>query len=116
MTSESGDICLRSWMKLTLFTFHAIFVEFYRMLISTTNSFANISAQGYLILAQFVLTDRTTFQLTKKLVIASSGTHVFVFLLFFLSVLIFLKLTLKMRNLKLKVENKKIKEKYVCQT
>ena len=60
MTSESGDICLQSWMKLTLFTFHVIIlVDFYRMLVSTTNSFANISAQGYPILALFVLIDRT---------------------------------------------------------
>ena len=86
------------------------------MLISTTNSFANISAQGYPILVQFVLTDRTVFQLTKKSVIASSGTHFFVLLLFFLNVLIFLKSTPKMRNFKLKVQNKEIKEKYVCQT
>ena len=86
------------------------------MLISTTNSFANISAQGYPILALFVLIDRTACQLTNNLVIASSGTHSFVFLLFFLNGLIFLKLTPKMRNFKLKVENKKIKEKDVCQT
>ena len=86
------------------------------MLISTTNSFANISAQGYPILALFVLIDRTTCQLTNNLVIASSGTHFFVFLLFFLNVLIFLKLTPKMRNLKFKVQNEKIKEEYVCQT
>ena len=86
------------------------------MLISTTNSFANISAQGYPILALFVLIDRTTCQLTKKLVIAFSDTHFFVFLLFFLNALIFVKLTPKMRNLKLKVQNKKIKEEYVCQT
>ena len=86
------------------------------MLISTTNSFANISAQGYPILALFVLIDRTTCQLTNNLVIASSGTHFFVFMLFFLNGLIFLKLTRKMRNFKLKVENEKIKEKDVCQT
>ena len=65
------------------------------MLISTTNSFANISAKGYPILALFVLIDRTTCQLTKKSVIASSRTHCFVFLLFFLNALIFLKLTPK---------------------
>ena len=86
------------------------------MLISTTNSFANISAQGYPILALFVLIDRTTCQLTNNLVIASSGTHFFVFMLSFLNGLIFLKLTRKMRNFKLKVENNKIKEKDVCQT
>ena len=86
------------------------------MPITTANSFSNISAQGYPILALFVLIDRTTCQLTKKSVIAPSGTHFFVFLLFFLNGLIFLKLTPKMRNLKLKVQNKKIKEKYVCQT
>ena len=63
------------------------------MLISTTNSFANISAQGYPILALFVLIDRTTCQLTNNLVIASSGTHFFIFMLFFLNGLIFLKLT-----------------------
>ena len=86
------------------------------MLILTTNSFANISAQGYPILALFVLIDRTTCQFTKKSVIASSGNHFFVFFLFFLTVLIFVKLTPKMRNLKLKVQNKRIKEEYVCQT
>ena len=86
------------------------------MLFSTTNSFANISAQGYRILALFVLIDRTTCQLTKKSAIASSGVHFFVFLLFFLNVLIFLKLTPKMRNLKFKVQNEKIKEEHVCQT
>ena len=81
------------------------------MPVSTTNSFANISARGYLIFALFVLIDRTTCQLIKKSLAASSGTHFFVFLLFFLNVLIFLKLTPKMRNLKLKVPNYKIKEK-----
>ena len=86
-------------------------VDFYRMLVSTTNSFANISAQGYLILALFALIDRATCQLMKKSVNASSGTHFFVFLLFFLNVLIFPKLTPKMRYLKLKVPNEKIKEK-----
>ena len=54
------------------------------MLFLTTNSFANISAQGYLILALFVLIDRTTCQLTKKSAIASTGTHLFCFLVFFL--------------------------------
>ena len=53
------------------------------MLFSTTNSFANISAQGYPILALFVLIDRTTCQLTKKLAIASSGTY-FLFSCYFL--------------------------------
>ena len=86
------------------------------MLVSTTNSFANISAKGYPILALFVLIDRTTSQITKKSAIASSGTYFFVFLLFFLNVLIFLKLTPKMRDLKFKVQNEKIKEEYVCQT
>ena len=86
------------------------------MLISTTNSFANISAQGYPILALFVLIDRTTCQLIKKSVIASSGSPFCVILLFFLNALIFLKLTPKMCNFKLKVENKIIKEKHVCQT
>ena len=78
------------------------------MLTSTTNSFANISAQGYPILALFVLIARTICQLTKKSVIASSGTHFF--LLFFLNALIFLKLTPKMSNLKLKVPNKKLRK------
>ena len=86
------------------------------MLVSTTNSFANISAQGYPILALFVLIDRTTCLLIKQSVTASSGTHFFGFLLFFLNVLIFLELTPKMRNLKLKVPNKKAKEKQVYQT
>ena len=81
------------------------------MLVSTTNSIANISAQGYPILALFLLIDRTTCLLIKQSVTASSGTHFFVLLLFFLNVLIFLKLAPKMRNLKLKVPNKKIKEK-----
>ena len=81
------------------------------MLVSTTNSFANISAQGYPILALFVLIDRATCQLMKTLVTASSGTHFFVFLLFFLNVLMFLKLTPKMHNLKLKVPNKNIEKK-----
>ena len=63
-------------------------VDFYRMLISTKNSFANISAQDYPILALFVIIDRTTFQLTKKSVIASSGTYFSVFLLFYLNALI----------------------------
>ena len=84
------------------------------MRISTTKSFTNISVQGYLILALFSLVDRTTCQLTKKSVIASSGKHFS--LLFLLNVLIFLKLTPKMRNSKLKVPNQKIKEKYFCQT
>ena len=61
-----------------------------------------------MILALFVLIDRTTCQLTNNSVIASSGTHFFVFLLFFLNGL--------RRNSKLTVENKKIKEKDVCQT
>ena len=86
-------------------------VDFNRMLVSTTNLFANISALGYPISALFVLIDRITCLLIKQSVTASSGTHFFVFLLFFLSVLIFLKLTPKMRYLKLKLPNKKIKEK-----
>ena len=77
------------------------------MLVSTTNSFANISAQGYPILALFVLIDRTTGQLIKKSFTALSGTHFCAFLSFFLNAIIFLKLTPKMRNLKLKVPNKK---------
>ena len=81
------------------------------MVLSTTNSFAYISAQGYPILALFVLIDRTTGQLIKMLVTGPSGTHFWVSLLFFLNVLIFLKLTPKMCDLKLKVPNKKIKEK-----
>ena len=82
------------------------------MLISTTNSFANISAQGYPILALFVFIVRSTCQLTKKSVIVSFGTHVFVAsLVFFLNVLVFVKLTPKMRKLKLKVQNKTIKKK-----
>ena len=75
-------------------------VDFYRMLVSTTNSFANISAQGYPTLALFVLIDRTTHQPMKKSVTASSGMHFFVFLLFFVNALIFLKLSPKMSNLK----------------
>ena len=43
------------------------------MLFSTTNSFANISSQGYPILALFVLIDRTTCQLIKKSVAAPGG-------------------------------------------
>ena len=46
----------------------------------------------------------------KVVVIVSSDTHFFVFLLFFLNALIFLKLTPKMRNLKLKVPNKKVRD------
>ena len=82
-----------------------------RMLISTTNSFANIYAQGYPILALVVLIDITTCLLIKQSVTASSGTHFFVFLLFFVNVLIFLKLTPKMRNVKSKVPKKKIKKR-----
>ena len=59
-------------------------VDFYRMLVSATNSFANISAQGYPILALFVLIDRATCQLMKKSVTDSSGTHFFGFLVIFL--------------------------------
>ena len=86
------------------------------MLVSTTNSLANISAQGYPILALFVLIDRTTCQFIKESVIVSSGSPFCVLLLCFLNALIFLKLTPKMRNFKFKVENKIIKEKHVCQT
>ena len=50
-----------------------ILLDFYRMLITTTNLFANISPKGYPILALFVLIDRTTCQLTKKVVIAFFG-------------------------------------------
>ena len=65
-------------MKLTLFTFQVIFGRFLqKMFILTTNSFANISAQVYPMLALFVLNDRTTRQLTNKSVTASSGTHFF---------------------------------------
>ena len=59
------------------------------MFISTTNSFANISAQGCPILALFVLIDRNTSQDRKKLVIVSSGMHFVVFLLLFINALIF---------------------------
>ena len=69
-------------------------VDLYRMLILTTNSFANIFAQGYPNLVLFVLIGRTTCQLTKKSVIASSGTHFFC-MLSFLNALVFLKLTPK---------------------
>ena len=41
-------------------------VDFYRMLVSTTNSFANISGQGFPILALFVLIDRTTGKLINS--------------------------------------------------
>ena len=116
MTSESGDICLQSWMKLTLFTFHLTFGRFPQNAHFNTNSLANISVQGYPISALFVLIDRTISQLTMKSVVTSSGTHFFVSLLCFLDVLIFVKLTPKMRNLKLKVQNKKIEEKKVYQT
>ena len=54
------------------------------MLFSMTNSFANISAQGYPILALFVSIDRTTCQLTKASAIASSGMHFCCFLVIFL--------------------------------
>ena len=82
------------------------------MLISTTNSFTNISVQGYPIIALFVLIDRTTCQLTKKTVVASFGTDFVVSLLFFLNVLIFVKLTPTIkRNSKLKVQNKKLRKK-----
>ena len=30
LTFDSGDICLQSWMKLTLFSFHVIFGRFLR--------------------------------------------------------------------------------------
>ena len=53
------------------------------MLVSTTNSFANISAQDYPILALFVLIDRATCQLMKKLVTVSSSIH-FLFSCYFL--------------------------------
>ena len=111
MTSESGDICLQSWKQLTSFTFRVNFGRFLQNAHSTTNSFANISADGFPILALFVLIDSTTCQLTKKSVSTSSSAHSFAFLLVFLNALIFLKLTPKMRNLKLKVQNKKVKEK-----
>ena len=63
------------------------------MLFSTTNSFANISAQDYPILALFVLIDRTTCQLTKKSAIASSDTHFF--LAIFLKCAYFLEIDTK---------------------
>ena len=80
------------------------------MLISTTNSFANISNLGYLILALFVLIDRTTCLLIKQSVTASSGTHFFFFLVIFLKCAYFPEIDTKMRNLKLKVPNKKVKK------
>ena len=54
------------------------------MLFSTTISIADISAQGYPILALFVLIDRTTCQLTKKSAIVSSVKHYFCILVIFL--------------------------------
>ena len=84
MTSEFGDICLHRWMKLTLCTFRLVLVDLYRMLFSTTISFADISAQDCPILALFVLIDRTTCQLTSKSVIASSVKHYFCILVIFL--------------------------------
>ena len=65
------------------------------MLVSTKNSFANISAQGYPILALFVLIDRTTGQLIKKSVAASSGTHFFCFLVIYLKCAYFPKIDTK---------------------
>ena len=108
MTSEFGDICLQSWMKLTLFTFRVIFGRFLQNALFN-NKFIHllISLSRVIRFWLFVLNDRTTCQHTKKSAIASSGTHFFVFLLFLLNVFIFLKLTPKMRNLKFKVPNKK---------
>ena len=68
------------------------------MLTSSTNLFAIISAQGYQILDFFVLIDRSICQLTKMKVIASSGAHFFLSLLFILNVVIFVKLTPSMHN------------------
>ena len=79
------------------------------MLFSTTNSFANISAQGYPILALFVLIDRTTYQLTKKLAIASSGTHLFVSC-YFLKCAYFPELTQKCVIWNLKYKIKKLRK------
>ena len=53
-----------------------------QMLITAINSFAKISTEGYPILALLVLIDRTTCQLTEESFTASSGLHIFVFLLF----------------------------------
>ena len=50
-----------------------------QMLITTMNSFAKISTEGYPILALLVLIDRTTCQLTEESFTASSGLHFFVF-------------------------------------
>ena len=72
----------------------------------------NVCRQSkYMVLRHlFVLIDRTTCQLIKKSVTVSSGMHSLVFLLFFLDALIFLKLTPKMRNLKLKYQIKKFRK------
>ena len=73
------------------------------MLITAINSFAKISTEGYPILALLVLIDRTTCQLTEESFTASSGLH-FLFSCYLSCVhFFFLKLTPKMRNLKLKV-------------
>ena len=62
-------------MKLTLFIFMYYLVDFYRRLITPTNSFAKISARDYPISGLFVLIDRTTCQLTDESFTASSGSY-----------------------------------------
>ena len=50
-------------------------VDFYRRLITPTNSLAKTSAHGYPILGLSVLIDRTTYQLTDESFTASSGSY-----------------------------------------
>ena len=65
-------------MKLTFY----YLVDFYRRLITPTNSFAKISAQDYPISGLFVLIDRSTCQLTDESFTASSGSY-FCFLIIY---------------------------------
>lgn len=73
------------------------------MLTTAAISFADISAQDCPIFLAFVLIGTATRQLTRELVIASSGMQIW-FFLFFQNALIFWKWTPKIRNLKLKAK------------
>ena len=87
LTFETRDIHLQSWMKLALLIFPVIFGRFSQNA-HYSKQFV-CSAHGHPILALFVLIDRTACQFTRESVMASSGTHFFVFLIFFLNALIF---------------------------
>ena len=81
------------------------------MLISTTSSFANISAQVYPILALFFELIELSVRLQRSQSLPLL-VYIFCFLVIFLKCAYFLEIDTKMRDLKLKVSNKRLRKNF----